>query len=365
MSEALWHVAPALAALVFAAFAVETAAGFGSTLIALSLGAQLLPLEELLAIVIPVNLLLSARVALRDRDAVAWRVLGASVAPAMGLGMALAFGLWGEPAGPALVRAFAAFVVTLAAWELWRARDVKAQTQTQSQAELGPWAARAWLLGAGVAHALFAASGPIVVDGKLDDAAWTKAVSTGPFGSSFNGAPVHSETTAKLLYDDEFLYVAFDCHDEDVWGTLLKKDDPIYGEEVVEIFLDADGDGRTYNELEVSPHNTQFDAAFEERRKDLDKAILWDSGMESAVQVQGTIDNPSDVDRGWTVEMKIPLKNLYAVPHLPPKPGDTWRFNLYRLDYHSGRKVNEGQAYSPLYLGDFHNLPRFAYLKFQ
>jgi hypothetical protein len=208
-------------------------------------------------------------------------------------------------------------------------------------------------------------TGPIAIDGKLDDAPWQKAASTGPFVGSNQGGPTHSECSAKLLYDDAFLYVAYDVHDDDIWGTHLKRDDPIYGEEVVEIFIDADGDGRTYNELEVSPHNVIFDAAFEERRKDLDKAMLWDSGMESAVQIQGTIDDPSDVDRGWTVEMKIPIKNLYAVPHTPPQSGDVWRFNLYRLDWYNNRKVNEGQAYSPLYIGDFHNLPRFAYLKFE
>jgi hypothetical protein len=208
------------------------------------------------------------------------------------------------------------------------------------------------------------AQGPITIDGKLDDAAWQKAPSTPAFVQTMTGAPTHSETHAKLLYDDQFLYVAFDCQDDDVWGTLLKKDDPIYGQEVVEIFLDADGDGKTYNELEVSPHNTQFDAAFEYRRSDLQKAMAWDSHMESAVQVQGTIDDPSDVDRGWTVEMKIPLANLMAVPRLPPQPGDTWRFNLYRLDYYNQRHINEGQAFSPPLVGDFHNLPRFGYLKF-
>ncbi len=208
------------------------------------------------------------------------------------------------------------------------------------------------------------ATGPITIDGKIDEAAWQSAPSTGPFVHSLTGGPTHTECTAKLLYDDQFLYVAFDVQDEDIWGTHMNHDDPIYGEEVVEIFIDADGDGKTYNEMEVSPHNVTFDAAFEARRSDLTKAMAWNSTMETAVQIQGTIDNPDDVDRGWTVEMKIPMKELYAVPRLPPQPGDVWRFNLYRLDYYNHRKVNEGQAFSPPMIGDFHNLARFAYLKF-
>lgn len=202
--------------------------------------------------------------------------------------------------------------------------------------------------------------GELKIDGKLDDAAWQTAPSTPPFVYTMTGGPAKSEVHAKLLYDDTYLYVAFDVQTADVWGTKTQKDEPIYGEQVVEIFIDADGDQKTYNELEVSPHNVQFDAAFDYRRSDLQKAIQWDSHMETAVQVQGTLDNPSDTDRGFTVEMKIPMANLYAVPRLPPKPGDTWRFNLYYID----NKKNDAEGFSPPLVGDFHNLARFAYLKF-
>ncbi|MBS2031513.1 MAG: carbohydrate-binding family 9-like protein [Deltaproteobacteria bacterium] len=202
--------------------------------------------------------------------------------------------------------------------------------------------------------------GEITIDGKLDDAAWQKAPSTPAFVNTMNGGQARSETHAKLLWDDQFLYVAFDVQTPDVWGTKTQKDEPIYGEQVVEIFIDADGDQKTYNELEVSPHNIQFDAAFDYRRSDLQKAMAWDSKMESAVQVQGTLDNSSDTDRGFTVEMKIPIANLYAVPHVPPQVGDTWRFNLYYID----NKKNDAEGFSPPMVGDFHNLVRFGYLKF-
>jgi hypothetical protein len=202
--------------------------------------------------------------------------------------------------------------------------------------------------------------GEITIDGKLDDAAWQKAPSTPAFVNTMNGGRAQNETHAKLLYDDQFLYVAYDVQTADVWGTKTQHDEPIYGEQVVEIFIDADGDGKTYNELEVSPHNVTFDAAFDYRRSDLQKAMAWDSQMQTAVQVQGTLDNPGDTDRGWTAEMKIPLANLYAVPRLPPQPGDVWRFNLYYID----NKKNDAEGFSPPMVGDFHNLARFGYLKF-
>jgi hypothetical protein len=92
--------------------------------------------------------------------------------------------------------------------------------------------------------------------------------------------------------------------------------------------------------------------------------LSWDSGLQSAVKVNGTIDDPSDRDQGWTVEMKIPFARLHAVPHLPPRPGDRWRFNLYRLDL-PDRKNAQGQAFSPLFVGDFHAVDRFAWLVFE
>ncbi|QSQ27838.1 carbohydrate-binding family 9-like protein [Pyxidicoccus parkwayensis] len=199
------------------------------------------------------------------------------------------------------------------------------------------------------------------IDGVLNDAAWKDARPVVLVGS-FDGRPARLRTEARLVYDDANLYVAFDIEDPDIWGTMRNRDDSIYEEEVVEIFLDANADGRTYNELQVSPHNVIFDAYFPARRQGMDRS--WDSGMKTAVKVRGTLDNPSDKDEGWTVEMQIPFAHLAEVPHIPPQKGDRWRFNLYRLEHHQRRDV-EGQAFSPLFIGDFHALPRFAWLSFQ
>jgi hypothetical protein len=199
------------------------------------------------------------------------------------------------------------------------------------------------------------------VDGVLEDAAW-KAATPVVLRNSFDGREALLRTEARLAYDDAHLYLAFDVVDPDVWGTLRRRDDPIYEQEVVEVFLDANADGRTYNELQVSPHNVVFDAYFPARRQGMD--LSFDSGMTTAVKVQGSVDDPSDQDRGWTVEMKVPLARLAEVPHLPPRKGDRWRFNLYRLEHHERRQV-EGQSFSPLFIGDFHALPRFGWLVFE
>jgi hypothetical protein len=202
---------------------------------------------------------------------------------------------------------------------------------------------------------------PPTVDGALDDAAWQKATPVVLRGS-FDGRPAFLRTEARLLYDDTSLYVSFAVEDPDIWGTLRKRDDPIYEQEVVEVFLDANADGRTYNELQVSPHNVIFDAYFPARRQGMDTG--WDSGMKTAVKVRGTLDAPADRDEGWTVELQIPFARLAEVPNVPPKQGDRWRFNLYRLE-HRERQAVEGQAFSPLFVGDFHALSRFGWLTFQ
>lgn len=212
-------------------------------------------------------------------------------------------------------------------------------------------------------HAPRAAKAP-VIDGKLDDEVWKSAPEVTLQGS-FDGRPVTRKTTFRAVWDDEYLYVAFWAEDPDIWGTKRNKDDDIYNEDACEVFIDADGDGATYNELQVSPHNVNFDASFVARRSDLPTAMKWESGMQTNVFVKGTLDDDSDTDEFWSAEMKIPLKNLNAVPRLPPQKGDRWRFNAYRLEHLKRRTQIEGQAFSPLFVGDFHNLPRFGWLVFE
>src|SRR5205807_618225 len=91
------------------------------------------------------------------------------------------------------------------------------------------------------------ASAPPVIDGELNDPVWQKAAPVILQGS-LDGRPVRFRTEAKVAWDPQNLYVAFDCEDPDVWGTLKNHDDPIYNESVVEIFVDANADQKTYNE---------------------------------------------------------------------------------------------------------------------
>ncbi|MFO0572614.1 MAG: carbohydrate-binding family 9-like protein [Polyangia bacterium] len=200
----------------------------------------------------------------------------------------------------------------------------------------------------------------ITLDGKLDEAAWNDAASTGPFVGTMDGSAPQQASSAKALWDSENLYVAFDFQDSDVWGTLDKHDDKLWTQEAAELFIDADGDQQTYVELQVSPRNVTFDSWLPAYRQN-DNA--WDAPMKTAVQVSGTLDKRGDKDTGWTVEMQIPLAavkgRLAQMKNVPPQPGTEWRANLFRMDLPSG-KPQQASAWSPPLLPDFHALSKFG-----
>jgi len=204
----------------------------------------------------------------------------------------------------------------------------------------------------------------IFIDGKLDDAAWKLAPRVDLVNAE-NGKPVGAHAESALLWDEQYLYVLFDVEDRDIWGTMTKRDDPVYTEEVVEVFLDPDGDCADYYEVNVSPRNTIFDYRVWNptgRQPDLDAVgKAWTAvGMKTGVRVSGTIDNRNDLDSGWTVEMAIPYTPLRARPRV----GDIWRFNLYRINL---TPETEFQAWSPTMTSPpaFHIPARFGKLIFK
>ena len=200
-----------------------------------------------------------------------------------------------------------------------------------------------------------------VIDGALDDAVWKDAAPVVLRGS-FDGRQPSLRTEARLAYDDQHLYVAFDVEDPDIWGTLRERDDA---------HLRAGGGGDLPRRQRGRAH-LQRDAgvpAQRQLRRVLPRAPAGDGpelglGDEDGGEGARHAGQPEDRDEGWRVEMRIPFARLAEVPNVPPKKGERWRFNLYRLE-HVGRQQVEGQSFSPLFVGDFHALPRFGWLVFE
>ena len=207
-------------------------------------------------------------------------------------------------------------------------------------------------------------SDAIKLDGKLDEPAWQTAMSTGVFVKTLDGTGADQKTEAKVLWDDKNLYVAFQMEDKDVWATLAKPDDKLWTEEAVEVFIDADGDEKSYVELQTNPKGAIFDSYLPTVRGNQND---WSSNMKVAVNVDGTVDNRDDQDKGWTVEMAIPLEAAKGkeatMKNVPPTVGNVWRVNFFRMDMPKG-KPQAGTAWSPPLTGDFHTLSRFGQLLF-
>jgi hypothetical protein len=208
-------------------------------------------------------------------------------------------------------------------------------------------------------------AGDIAIDGVLDEAAWQKAERQGPFISYDGKRRIKNNTWVRVLWDADSLWVGFECEDTDIHTPYTKRDDPLYESEVVEVFIDADGDKDEYVELQAAPNDVHFDAAFKGgRRKNFDTS--YDVNYETKAKLDGTFGDNSDKDKGWVSEWRIPLAELRDVPN-KPGPGVSWKVNFFRLDrIRRGEKVvgSEASAWSSPLSGDFHNLDRFGTLKF-
>jgi hypothetical protein len=203
---------------------------------------------------------------------------------------------------------------------------------------------------------------PLTIDGRLDEPAWAAAPAV-PLVLVDSGEAPRQATTARLLWDDEYLYVGFHCLDSDIWGITTERDQPIYEQEVVEVFVDDDCDDYGYVEVEVSPLNAVLDLFM--LKRDGVRRGLWDwdsAGLLTAVQVDGDPTQRGTDDHAWTVEMAIPMSDFMTAPNLPPRPGDVWHFNLYRIDRTT--EDSEHSAWSPTGLIDNHIPQRFGRLVF-
>lgn len=185
----------------------------------------------------------------------------------------------------------------------------------------------------------YRATSPIVVDGRLDDKAWEAAPWTDDFvdieGDAKPRPPLR--TRAKMLWDDDYLYVGAYLDEPHVWATLTEHDSVIYHDNDFEIFIDPDGDNHNYYEIELNAYGTEWDLLLVKPYRDGGPPLnSWEiPGLKLATHVDGIINDPSQVDQGWSVEVAIPWNVLaeYANRSTPPQDGDQWRINFSRVEW--------------------------------
>jgi hypothetical protein len=202
-------------------------------------------------------------------------------------------------------------------------------------------------------------SGPIVVDGKLEEAAWKDAEPLEFIMPITHRAP-HSRTVGRMCWDSEHLYVAFAADDEDVTSSLTGRDAYVYLDDALETFVQPPSPGGDYCNFEINALGTVFDAIRGINEK------KWNcSGLQVGIQIDGTLNNSADHDRGWTMEVAIPFASLPPMDGEQAREGDTWRFLLARYDYAVyTEKSPELSACAPLSRRKFHNVPEWRTLQF-
>ena len=221
---------------------------------------------------------------------------------------------------------------------------------------------------------------PPKLTGAIDDPVWLAAPWTEDFVDIEGDAkpkPRH-RTRAKMLWDDECLYIAAELEEPHVWATLTERDSVIFHDNDFEVFIDPDGDAKSYFELEVNALNTVWDLWLEIPYRDGGQAdSAWSiHGLRTAVHIKGTLNDPSNIDEGWSVEIAIPWKALEdkAGMPCPPRVGDTWRINFSRVQWQTtteeGRYVKvpntpeDNWVWSPQAVIDMHQPEMWGFLEF-
>jgi len=174
----------------------------------------------------------------------------------------------------------------------------------------------------------------ILIDGNADENVWNNAIAVNFVANGKEELKAHS--WFKAVWDSKYLYFYFWIEDENIIGEMIGRDDHLWNEEVMEIFLDADCNPKTYYEFEWNPKNTLLDLFVLNPNCKRDGICQWWSwdckGIKSVVKIEGTLNNSDDTDRGWSLEVAIPFSQIQTSLNIPPKSNDIWRFDLTRRE---------------------------------
>ena len=253
-------------------------------------------------------------------------------------------------------------------------------------------------------------TGPVEINGDLEKPVWKNSLKSPRFVDMVTGEPALYDTRTAALWDDENLYIAFWAEEPFVIATQKERDSIIFLENDLEVFIDG---GDCYYELEMSALNTVYEVffiwkdaykkggkfdvpefdVFKEKAMtfggDYDrtgKDFWWGRhprklrwafidydmpGLKTAVQVDGKINDPTHVDKGWTLEIAIPWQSMKWLANgrsLPPKEGDIWRifFGRFQKMTPSGKEVepHPAWAFNKHGLYDTHIPECFTYVHF-
>jgi len=187
-------------------------------------------------------------------------------------------------------------------------------------------------------YVCYRASEPLNIDGELDEKSWQNAPWTELFVDIEGDKKPNPSypTKAKMLWDDNYLYIGAYLEEPHLWASITERDAVIFYDNDFEVFIDPNGDTHGYYEYEVNAFNTVWDLLLAKPYREGGPAINnWDiNGLKSAVSIKGTLNQPNDIDEGWYVEIAFPLSVLHEYAGgVAAKDGNQWRINFSRVQW--------------------------------
>ena len=202
-------------------------------------------------------------------------------------------------------------------------------------------------------YVVYRTTDAVNIDGEANEKSWKKAEWSEHFRDIEGDKcpePLHP-TKMKMMWDDENLYIYAELEEPHIWAYYDKMDMIVFHENDFEVFIDPDRNAHDYYEFEVNARNTLFDLFLNRPyRKGGTAHIKWNAkGFKSAVKVIGTLNDPTDEDKKWTVEMAIPFASLTTTgDYLQPTDGSLWKINFSRVNWQTDlvdgkytRKINK------------------------
>ena len=207
------------------------------------------------------------------------------------------------------------------------------------------------------------ATSPITIDGRLDEVAWAHAATLTLQFPWEDQTGEKQKTTARLLWNDEMLFVAFACEDADIVAHFEQRDDPTYKDDAVEIFIQPNVNKAIYIGLEMNARATLYDYINFYSQQLVKGYDL--KGVQLATHLDGTLNVTSDRDKGWVLELAIPLRNFAEfMGDKPVVAGTVWAANLNRWDGTEPNRRLSVWSDSAMVRPNPHNPKRFGQLVF-
>lgn len=226
----------------------------------------------------------------------------------------------------------------------------------------------------------------VVIDGILDEKDWEMVPWTENFiditGSNDKSPPL--KTRIKMIWDQHALYIAAELEEPHIWATLTERESVIFYDNDFEVFIDPNGDNHNYMELEMNALGTEWDLFLDKPYKDKGNPLsTWNlEGWEKAIKIHGTLNDPSDIDTCWIIEMRLQLASILENHREKDYPAENtvWRMNFSRVQWETsirnGKyekavipetgeiKAEKNWVWSPQWVVNMHNPETWGYIIF-